>query len=118
VPWPPAVAHLVHTPVHTKCRLYTPGISEPETSPAERVRKRMNELRVGHLSEFPIGPVADNLRDAIGARDLGNGDVEILDRTGKSWTGNADAALKAISDLQPTDVGDPTAVWERLSRAS
>ncbi len=87
-------------------------------SPAERVRKRMNELRVGHLSEFPIGPVADHLPDAIGAVDLRSGEVEILDRSGHSWTGEAGVALAALADLVPTDVGDPSAVWERLEGAT
>jgi hypothetical protein len=89
----------------------------PDDSPAARIRKRMNELRVGHLSEFPIGPVADHLPDAIGARDLGPGEVEISDRSGNSWIGDPDVALEAIADLRPTDVGDPSAVWERLQRA-
>jgi hypothetical protein len=87
-------------------------------TPAERVRKRMNELRVGHHSEFPIGPVADQLPDAIGAIDLREGEVEIRDRSGHSWTGDADVALQAIADLTPTDVGDPEKVWERLASAS
>jgi hypothetical protein len=39
-------------------------------SPAARIRARMNELPVGHLSEFPMGTVADHLPDAIGAEDL------------------------------------------------
>jgi hypothetical protein len=86
-----------------------------QSSPADRVRKRMNELRVGHLSDFPLGPVADHLPDAIGARDLGDNLVEIVDRTGRRWAGDADVALAAIADLRPTDAGDPDAVWQRLS---
>jgi len=74
----------------------------------------MNELRVGHLSEFPQGPVADHLPDAIGANDLGGGEVQISDRSGHSWTGDADVALAALADLVPPDIGDPDAVWERL----
>jgi hypothetical protein len=86
-------------------------------TPAERVRNRMNELRVGHQSDFLGASVADHLPDAIGAVDLREGEVEIRDRSGHSWIGEADVALRAIADLTPTDVGDPEAVWERLSRA-
>lgn len=84
-------------------------------SPAARIRQRMNELRVGHIPIEPdVGPIRDYSPDAIGAHDLGRpGEIEIRDRQGNSWIGDAEAALEALMDLDPT--GEPSMVWERLA---
>jgi hypothetical protein len=76
----------------------------------------LNELRVGPRPIEPdVGVIADHSPDAIGARDLLPGTIEVSDREGRSWVGNADAALAALEGLEPT--GNSVEAWERLSRA-
>jgi hypothetical protein len=73
-------------------------------SAAAGIRERLNELRVGPMPIEPIGPVRDYSLDAIGARDLTRDEVEIMDRTGRSWIGNPDVALAALADVEPTGI--------------
>jgi hypothetical protein len=89
---------------------------EPDDSPAGRVRDRLNELGVGpKLIDPDLGQITDYSPDVIGARDLAYDEVEIVDRAGKSWTGNVAVALKALEGADAT--GDPADVWERLRAA-
>ena len=86
---------------------------ETEDSPAARVRARLNELGVGPKPVDPdLGRVTDHSPDVIGARDLAYEEVQIVDRAGKSWSGNATVALKALEGAEAT--GNPADVWERL----
>ena len=85
-------------------------------SPAARVRDRLNEIGVGPMpTHEALGAFRDYSPDAIGARDLGDGRVTLVDREGRSWTGAAEAALEALAALKPTD--DPAVVLERLTKA-
>jgi hypothetical protein len=86
---------------------------ETEDSPAARVRARLNELGVGPKPIDPdLDQATDYSPDVIGARDLAYEEVQIVDRAGKSWSGNATVALKALEGAEAT--GDPADVWERL----
>jgi hypothetical protein len=76
----------------------------------------LNELRVGPRPIEPdLGVIADHSPDAIRVRTLADAEVEVSDREGRSWIGNADVALATLEDLTPT--GNPPDVWERLLRA-
>jgi hypothetical protein len=89
---------------------------ETEDSPAARVRARLNELGVGPKPIDPdLGHISDYSPDVIGARDLAYEEVQIVDRNGTSWSGNATVALKALEGAEAT--GGPAAVWERLRAA-
>jgi len=80
-------------------------------SPADRVRERLDELRVVP----PSGEtVAEESSDVIDVRGLHDDAVEISDRSGNLWVGTADRALGALADMEPT--GDPSEVWARLDR--
>jgi hypothetical protein len=69
----------------------------------------------GDRSSRTSASFADHSLDAIGVRTLGGGDVELADRTGKSWIGTPEAALAALDGMEPT--GKPVDAWARLRRA-
>jgi hypothetical protein len=80
-------------------------------SAADRVGHRLNELGVGEYPAQGI-PFADHSPDVIRVRTLAGSDLELVDRTGNSWTGSAESILAALEGMESSR--DPSEVWQRI----
>ena len=87
----------------------------PVEPPAVRVRERLNELGVGPMPTDSGVTFQDESPDAIKARDLPNGRVELSDKLGNAWQGTADEGLKALENHERGV--DPDEIWKSLPLA-